>query len=80
MAFGRFIGGIILMLLAIVIAVLGVAVLVGLLGSFLGGLEIPSGIVILVVALLLFAYGWYSFKSSEPKGTYNIRNVDEHKK
>ena len=80
MGFGSFIGGILLMLLSIVLGFAAVVILLGFFDSTFGGYSIPLGIGVLVVALILFAFGWYSFKSAEPRGTLNIRDVDEHKK
>jgi len=80
MGFGRFIGGVALILISIFLAFLGFVVLLGFLDSFVKSFSLPVGIGVLVLAALLFAYGWYSFKSAEPKGTFNTRNVDEQKK
>ncbi len=75
MGFGSFIGGIALCVLAVLLAILGIVVLLGFLNFYVGGLAIPLGIVILIVALFLYAYGWYLYKSSKPKGTINVHNV-----
>ncbi len=80
MGFGSFIGGILLMLVAIVLVFFGVVVLAGFFDPTFGGYSIPLGIGVIVVGLILFAGGWYSFKSAEPRGTYNVRNVNEPKK
>ena len=37
-------------------------------------LDIPLGIGMLLVALILFAYGWYLYKSGYPRGTLNVHN------
>jgi hypothetical protein len=44
-------------------------------GSFIGGILL--GILAVrhgIVALFLFAFGWYSYKSAKPRGTINVHN------
>ena len=36
--------------------------------------NVPLGIGTLVVALVLFLFGWYSYKSGKPQGTLNVHN------
>ena len=75
MGFGSYIGGIALCVLAVLLAFFGIAVLLGLLNFFVTtSFVIPLGIGMLVVALFLFAYGWYLYKSATPKGTLNVHN------
>ncbi len=75
MGFGGYIGGILLGIIAVLIAVLGFAVLLGFVKFIPANLDIPLGIVTLIIALVLFLYGWYSYQSSKPKGTINVHNV-----
>ena len=75
MAFGRWIGGALLCVIAVLIAFFGVAVLLGVVPFVPASLDIPSGIIILIIALVLFLYGWYSYQSAKPKGTINVHNV-----
>ena len=73
MGFGRFIGGIGLSLLAVLLAFLGIATLLGFLNSYVtSNLALPLDIVMLIVALFLFAYGWYLYKSGKPQGTLRV--------
>ncbi len=74
MGFGSFIGGIILGILAVIVAVLGIAVLLGFVKFIPTGYDLLLGIGMLIVALFIFAYGWYSYKSAKPKGTINVHN------
>ncbi len=75
MGFARYVGGIMLGVLAVLLAVAGVLVMLGLLPIIPASFDIPLGIVMLVIALFLFLYGWYSYKSAKPKGTINVHNV-----
>jgi hypothetical protein len=75
MGFGSFMGGIVLMFIAVLAAIFGIAILLGVFTTSVGNNETILGIVSLVIAFLLFAFGWYSYKSAEPRGTYNVRNV-----
>ncbi len=72
MGFGRFIGGIILEILAVLLAILGFAVLLGFFNFILTSYNVLLGIGILIVALFVFVYGWYSYKSGQPKGTVRV--------
>ncbi len=73
MGFGSFIGGIGLMIIAVLVAVLGFVVLLRFINFGLS-FNVPLGIIFLVAALLLFVYGWYLYKSGYPKGTLNVHN------
>ena len=75
MGFGSYIGGLALCVLAVLLAVLGVVVLLGLVPSISTGFNLILGIVILIVALVTFLYGRYLYLSSKPKGTINVHNV-----
>ena len=72
MGFGRFIGGIVLEILAVLLAILGFAVLLGFFNFILTSYNVPLGIGLLIVALFLFVFGWYSYKSGQPKGTVRV--------
>lgn len=74
MGFASFIGGVLLGILAVILAVLGIMVLLGFFNSYVTGFAVPLGIVMLVVALILFAYGWYLYQSAKPRGTINVHN------
>jgi hypothetical protein len=74
MGFGSFIGGIILEILAVVIAIFGLVVLLGFVSFIPAKYSVILGIGLLIVALLMFAYGWYSYQSAKPKGTINVHN------
>jgi hypothetical protein len=74
MGFGSFIAGIGLMILAVLVAVLGFVVLLGFVKFFPANFDIPLGIGTLIAALILFAYGWYLYKSGYPRGTVNVHN------
>ncbi len=75
MGFGGYIGGILLGVVAVLIALFGIAVLLGFVQAIPTGFDLPLGIVILIVAAVLLLYGWYSYQSSKPKGTINVHNV-----
>ena len=75
MSFGRYIGGILLCVLAIPLAFLGIIVMLGFLTIIPASLNVPVGIALLIMALLMFLYGWYSYKSAKPQGTINVHNV-----
>ncbi len=73
MGFAGFIGGVLLAIIAVLLAIFGIAVLLGFFTFFFGAIFIiPLGIIILIIALVLFAYGWYLYKASKPKGTLNV--------
>ncbi len=74
MGFAGFIGGILLGILAVLVAILGIIVLLGLVQFVPASYDIPLGIGLIIVALFLFAYGWYSYQSAKPKGTLNVHN------
>ena len=59
---------------AVVLAFFGFAVILSFISSTSPDLNLPLGIVILLVALILFLHGWYSFQSAKPKGTINVHN------
>jgi lipopolysaccharide export LptBFGC system permease protein LptF len=74
MGFGNWIGGIGLCVLAVVLALFGVVVLLGFFKFIATSYVLPLGIGMLVIALFMFAFGWYSFKSAKPQGTLNVHN------
>jgi len=74
MGFGSFIGGIALCILAVLLGFFGVAVLLGFFNFFDASFVIPLGIGMIIVALFLFVYGWYLYKSAKPRGTLNVHN------
>jgi hypothetical protein len=74
MGFASFIGGIIIGLLAVILAIFGFAVIFGLVPFISVNFSLPLGIIMIIAALILFAYGWYLYKSSKPKGTLNVHN------
>lgn len=74
MGFGNWIGGAGLCVLAVLLGVFGVAVLLGLFNFVVTNYSIPLGIGMIIVALFLFLFGWYSYKSAKPQGTLNVHN------
>lgn len=74
MGFARFIGGIILQILAVLVAISGFVVLLGFVSFIPSNYNAIVGIAMLFVAIFLFAYGWYSYQSAKPKGTINVHN------
>ena len=74
MGFGSFIGGIGLCILAVLLGFLGIAVLLGFFSFVVTSFVVPLGIGMIVVALILFLFGWYSYKSGKPQGTLNVHN------
>ena len=74
MGFGGYIGGIGFCILAVLLGFFGVVVLLGVVKFVASGLVLPIGIGMIIVALILFLYGWYLFKSSKPQGTLNVHN------
>jgi hypothetical protein len=74
MGFGSFIGGILLGVLSVVLAFFGIMVLLGFITFFPANFDVPLGIIMLIAALFLFAFGWYSYQSAKPKGTINVHN------
>jgi hypothetical protein len=74
MGFAGFIGGIIIGLLSVLLAIFGVAVIFGLIPFISANFSLPLGIIMIIAALFLFAYGWYLYKSGKPRGTLNVHN------
>jgi lipopolysaccharide export LptBFGC system permease protein LptF len=74
MGFGSFIGGVGLCILAVLIGFFGIVVLIGLVKVIASSYDVPLGIGSIIVALILFAYGWYLYKSAKPQGTVNVHN------
>jgi hypothetical protein len=74
MGFASFIGGILLGILAVLVVIFGFVVLLGFVNFIPTNYDLPLGIVLLIIALLMFAYGWYSYQSGKPKGTINVHN------
>ncbi len=75
MGFGGYIGGILLGILAVILLIVSFAVMLGFVQFIPKSLDIPFGIAILIIALVLLLYGWYSYQSSKPRGTINVHNV-----
>ena len=59
MGFGSYLGGRVLCVLAVLLGIFGIAVMLGFFNFAEASLVIPLGIGLLVIALVLFAYGWY---------------------
>ena len=74
MGFGTYIGGIALCVLAVLLGFLGIVVLLGIFKFVPTSFDLPLGIGAFIVALFLFAYGLYSFRSAKPRGTLNVHN------
>ena len=74
MGFGSFIGGIGLCVLAVLLGFLGIAVLLGFFSFVVTSFFVPLGIGMIVVALFMFLFGWYLYKSAKPRGTLNVHN------
>jgi hypothetical protein len=74
MGFGSFIGGIILEILAVLVAIFGFIILLGFVSFIPSSYNVILGIGMLILALFLFAFGWYSYQSAKPKGTINVHN------
>ena len=75
MGFGSYIVGLALCIFAVLLAILGFIVILGLIPSVPTSSNLFLGIALLVIAFVLFLYGRYLFKSSSPKGTVNVHNV-----
>ncbi len=60
---------------AVVLIIFSFVVMLGIVQFVPQSLDLPFGIVILIIALVLLLYGWYSYQSSKPKGTINVHNV-----
>ena len=74
MGFGSWIGGIGLCILAVLLVFFGLAVLLKVFKFVATSLVVPLGIGCLVVALFMFLFGWYMYKSAKPRGTLNVHN------
>ncbi len=75
MGFGSFIGGILLCVIAVLLGFFGLVVLLGFVEFVDVTFTVPLGIGMLVIALVMFLYGWYLYKSAKPRGTVNVHNV-----
>ncbi len=75
MGFGGYIGGILLGIFAVLLIVFSLAIMLGFVPFVPKGFDLPFGIGILILALVMLLYGWYSYQSSKPKGTINVHNV-----
>ncbi len=73
MGFLGYIGGIFLCVLSIPIFFIGILVISGQYAIYGSGSAV-LGVVLLLVSLLMFAYGWYSYNSSKPRGTVIVKN------
>jgi glucose uptake protein GlcU len=74
MGFGSYVGGPALCALAIVLGVFGFAVVLEVFKFIETSYAVPLGIGMIVVALFMFLYGAYSYKSAKPQGTLNVHN------
>ncbi|HKM59276.1 MAG TPA: hypothetical protein VJY36_00225 [Candidatus Bathyarchaeia archaeon] len=74
MGFGSWIGGVGLCILAVLLGFFGLAVLLRVFKFVATSLFLPLGIGSLVIALFMFLYGYYLFKSAKPRGTINVHN------
>jgi len=74
MGFGSWIGGIGLCVLAVLLGFVGVAVLLRFFKFVATSFDVPLGIGSIIVALILFLYGGYLYKSAKPQGTINVHN------
>jgi hypothetical protein len=74
MAFGSFMGGVGLCILAALLGLFGIAVLLGLAVFGAASSDVPLGIGMIIVALVMFLSGWYLVKSGTPRGTMNVHN------
>ncbi len=74
MGFGSYIGGLVLCVLAVMLGIFGIAVTLGFFNFVAGSLVDPLGIGMSVVALVLFIFGLYSYRSAKPQGTINVHN------
>jgi uncharacterized membrane protein YphA (DoxX/SURF4 family) len=74
MGFGSYFGGLVLCVLAVLLAIVGLLVLLGFFTIVASSYNVPLGIGMLVAALILFSFGWYSYKSGKPQGTLNVHN------
>jgi glucose uptake protein GlcU len=74
MGFGSWIGGVGLCILAVLLGLFGIVVLSGSVKLVTASLVVPLGIGMIIVALVMFLFGWYSYKSAKPEGTLNVHN------
>ena len=75
MGFGSWIGGVGLCILAVLLGFSGIVVLLGFAKKFVAAsLVVPLGIGMIIVALVMFLFGWYTYKSAKPQGTLNVHN------
>jgi len=65
LGFGSFIGGIMLSILAVLLAFLGIVVLLVFVNFIPTSFDTPFRGDLLIVALLMLAYGWYSYQSAK---------------
>ena len=70
----RWIGGIGLCVLAVLLGFYGLTVLLKVFAFIAPSFVVPVGISSLVVALFMFLFGWYLSKSAKPRGTLNVHN------
>ena len=74
MGFGGYMGGVGLCILAVLLGLFGIAVLLGLAAFGAASSDVPLGIGMIIVALVMFLSGWYLVKSGTPRGTMNVHN------
>jgi len=70
----RWIGGIGLYVIAVLLGFYGLVVLLKVFKFVATSLVVPVGISSLVVALFMFLFGLYLYKSAKPRGTLNVHN------
>ena len=70
----RKIGGTGLCVLAVLLGLYGLEVLLKVFKFVETNFVVPVGIGSLVVALFMFLFGWYLYKSAKPRGTLNVHN------
>ncbi len=70
----RWIGGIGLCVLAVLLGFYGLEVLLKVFKFVATSFVAPVGIGSSVVALFMFLFGWYLYKSAKPRGTLNVHN------
>jgi hypothetical protein len=75
LGFGAYVGGLFMCVLAVLVAIFGFVLLLGIISLLASSLDLFLGIALLVAALILFLYGRYLYLSSKPKGTVNVHNV-----
>jgi glucose uptake protein GlcU len=74
MGFGSFIGGLGLCVLAVLLGFFGFVELLGFFSFVATDYVLPLGIGMIIIALVMFLFGWYSYKSGKPQGTINVHN------